>query len=104
MTEREAWLELESICRAASESDEASYMAGGFSRQLQLIEQSGRITTDQRYSMLDKLWRFSGAHGGIRCVAWKWPLTRDGARQRADFCRAMAEQCGQPGAGAEPVT
>lgn len=100
MTEHEAWSHLERCFRDKSELKPFERVAlTGICSGIEVLCMEQSIEAEVACAMVAKIrsvWP--------ECTTYFWPLDRDGARQRAALCRAMAEQCEQPGAGAEPVT
>lgn len=90
MTEREAWLELERCWRSRCVS---VYSIVGLCSTLDCMLNKDDITLEMHDAMMRKVKACAGRHGGNTSRSYYWPLTADGARQRADFCKAMAEKC-----------
>jgi len=79
MTEHEAWLKLGRVfARVARGETGDPTLSSGLCYQMEALALSLR----QRLSMLSKI-----NTGGL---LYRWPLTIEGARERASFCRRQA--------------
>jgi len=87
MTEREAWLALADAFDSVHLFDGEVYVAFGFQKAYGLcgvITLYPDLTDEQRATMFAKVALPDGSY--------RWPLTLEGAEQRAAFCREQAER------------